>query len=329
MKRGRFLALLAGGGALSYGAAKAGRKEQNQLVVPEIPLTEAAQAWIAAGFPVTRNGPRYVVGIMDAGTVEIIHRTWLTVDEALDGWLGQRGRAVPRALVWPREGEEVITRTCDHRAGDAKYPDRMGFFSRSCGLVHLRPCLKEQPRELWLRVVRHELYHQRMAAAGFGPCQGKGAWIVEGLATLFETRDAEGFQTVSDERFSQALALIRAEAFRTWREFLELDRLGLEAIRPMDTSYTHGAIMRRRGLPVAYVQSFALAAFLESSDPARFPAFALEARRLGGRAPVIQDLLGLSVEDIDSNLPRWVRGASAALWLADSSDASDSERRSK
>jgi len=228
-------------------------------------------------------------------------------DTALDALLGEPSPHGERPVIWITSRADVGGAACRHSASELHEAGALGFFSCSCGAIHVAASVDPKDEDVVRRVLLHEAVHQRLAVAGLPRLAGPGSWIDEGLATLFESLTSDGALDVEAlDRISIARALSDAELLLPLARFLDLDREGTEGLGDVEAYYVWKSIVYHHAVPRLHTQAFAVMAFLHETLGEGFPAFLAQGLRDGGSARLVRSCTGLRAGRLQATFARWL-----------------------
>jgi hypothetical protein len=226
-------------------------------------------------------------------------------EDILAAWLGPVQGPAPHAILLFENPERhrAIAACCGHDPAKPALIGASGFFSRSCGLVHLGYVPDHLDPDAALRAIAHECLHQGLWLRGLAVPKERGGWIEEGLATLLESKvPAPGADPGAVERVAEALALLDTPDFIPVRDFVDLDGASLRGLPPERLVFGLNGLVFTRYVSVYQVEAFAVATFIEGRLGARFPAFLRQAVRDGATASLCANALQLPIDRLEPSL---------------------------
>lgn len=256
------------------------------------------------GVKVIENERFVVATDVDDDTARAVLARAEIADFALDRLLGTEPPPGKRAIVWLTDEarETEILRTCGHDFDAATAAASAAFHGAACGIVHLSSRIDPFEKETIRAVVAHECVHQRIAMEGMSSPEGSGAWISEGLPSLFESLASDGsrFDVRDSLRGAQMRGMARGSVMPRLGRLIDGDASQFRSGRTMSIIFDFRGLARMESVPTPYVEAFAATAFLEHVLGEKWSVFVRDAYRGGAD----RGLLARFAVPVDESLER-------------------------
>lgn len=237
------------------------------------------------GVKVIENERFVVATDVDDETAQAVLARAEVADFALDRLLETEPPPGKRAIVWLTDEarETEVLRMCGHDFDAATAAASAAFHGAACGVVHLSSRIDPFEKETIRAVVAHECVHQRIAMEGMSSPEGRGAWIGEGLPSLFESLASDGarFDVRDSLRGAQMRGMARGSVMPRLGRLIDGDASQFRSGRTMSIIFDFRGLARMESVPTPYVEAFAATAFLAQQLGDKWSVFVRDAYRGG------------------------------------------------